>query len=286
MPYKEKLCGVYEISTPNGSRYIGSSTNIHGRWSEHRYHLKKGTHHSQRLLAAYQKHGDLLKFEVLEICSPEDLNEVEQSHINRIEKRYRLNTSNFVANPWLDPEVRSKFEKAFSSDEMRAFRRDVASRPRARWVPIVCSDGREFRNMAEAGRAFGVQASRIKGLSETQYLGKIGVKFRKASDVWGVVKKRTRKPHSDETRQKLSAAKMGRPLSDRALTAAAAKNKRPVISTCLTRGVEQYYSMIKEAAEKLRPGKWRTANSQIVKACTGVKANAYGYKWRYADAAA
>jgi len=96
MPYAKKVCGIYSISTPNGSTYVGSSTNVCHRWSEHRCHLKRGTHHSERLQKAYEKHGDELIYSVIEECSRELLNDREQFHINRLGAV--LNTSQFVEN--------------------------------------------------------------------------------------------------------------------------------------------------------------------------------------------
>jgi hypothetical protein len=36
------ISGVYELSFPNGSRYIGKSMDIHRRWTEHRNSFNKG----------------------------------------------------------------------------------------------------------------------------------------------------------------------------------------------------------------------------------------------------
>jgi predicted GIY-YIG superfamily endonuclease len=84
VPFAKKICGVYAIETPNGNAYVGSSTNIFGRWCGHRYHLRRGTHHSERLQAAYRKHENALLFRIVEECSSAVLNEREQFHINRL----------------------------------------------------------------------------------------------------------------------------------------------------------------------------------------------------------
>jgi len=67
MPYKEKICGIYTITTPNGSVYVGSSRNIKSRWSGHRSALRYKKHHSERLQAAWNKYGEqAFVFAVLE----------------------------------------------------------------------------------------------------------------------------------------------------------------------------------------------------------------------------
>lgn len=41
MPHKDIICGIYCITTPSGSQYVGSSCNVKRRWCEHRYALNK-----------------------------------------------------------------------------------------------------------------------------------------------------------------------------------------------------------------------------------------------------
>lgn len=63
-----KLPGIYAIrNIISGRCYIGSATNIAGRWAVHRCILKRGTHHSSWLQRSWNKHGpDCFVFEVLE----------------------------------------------------------------------------------------------------------------------------------------------------------------------------------------------------------------------------
>lgn len=70
MGKKEKICGVYKITSPNNRVYIGSSINIQNRF----YFYKNGSIKSQWLLKrSFQKYGVTNhKFEIVEICMPED----------------------------------------------------------------------------------------------------------------------------------------------------------------------------------------------------------------------
>lgn len=183
MPYKDKLCGIYVISTPNGSKYVGSSHNIYRRWSEHRGHLRRGTHHSDRLQKAWDKHGGRLAFEVHELCSSSDLESREQAAIDQL--KAELNTTNYVGNVWANPETREKLRVHHTSKEWKDARSKIAKTLAARrGVAVDCSDGRSFINLHEAGKAFGVSAGGIRALIQTQRIGRLGVRFKRADEPW------------------------------------------------------------------------------------------------------
>jgi hypothetical protein len=54
-----------------------------------------------------------------------------------------------------------------------------------------------------------------------------------------------------------------------------------LIAVSATGEIKEFMS-IKAGALQMRPAKWRTASSQIIKVCTGVKKSAYGFSWAYA----
>jgi group I intron endonuclease len=66
---KQKMCGVYKITSPNNRVYIGSSSDIEARFSFY----KTGAAKTQWVLKrSFIKYGiENHKFEVLEICEPE-----------------------------------------------------------------------------------------------------------------------------------------------------------------------------------------------------------------------
>lgn len=182
MSNRQTRCGIYCITTPNGSRYIGSSIKIERRWHEHRSTLRHGKHHSERLQAAWDKHGLALRFDILEECAAHDLNVREQAWIDHLKPE--LNTSGFVQNVWLNESTRAKFRAVHESPEWRAERARIAAQSPTRWVSVECSDGRTFKNMADAARAFGIRVPGIRHLCQTQRAGRLGVRFKYASDEW------------------------------------------------------------------------------------------------------
>lgn len=182
MSNRHTRCGIYAITTPNGTRYIGSSNKIERRWHEHRSNLRHGKHHSARLQAAWNKHRDALRFDVLQECSVSDLNMLEQDWISRLQPE--LNTSTFVNNVWTNEETREKFRAIHSSPKWKAERARIAAEASSRWIAVDCSDGRHFKNMADAARAVGIRNSGMKHLVSTQRVGRVGLAFKLASEEW------------------------------------------------------------------------------------------------------
>jgi group I intron endonuclease len=78
-----QLAGIYRIDCSNGKFYIGSSVNLSKRWVNHKAKLRKGTHANHHLQNTWNLLGqDAFKFSILELCSIENLIEVEQKWID------------------------------------------------------------------------------------------------------------------------------------------------------------------------------------------------------------
>jgi len=53
------MSGIYAIEhTKSGARYIGSSSDIRGRWLRHRSRLRRGRHHCDLLQTAWSINGE------------------------------------------------------------------------------------------------------------------------------------------------------------------------------------------------------------------------------------
>lgn len=84
--------GVYKITNLiNGKFYIGSSKSLYKRLSEHFEKLKKGTHKNPHLQSSYLKYGNVFKHEILKICKPNEIFEVEQYYLDLLKPEYNIN---------------------------------------------------------------------------------------------------------------------------------------------------------------------------------------------------
>lgn len=73
------MIGIYKITSPSGRIYIGQSINIKERIQYHKRTLSKT---QPRLYNSFVKYGvDAHKFEVVELCEKENLNEREKYYI-------------------------------------------------------------------------------------------------------------------------------------------------------------------------------------------------------------
>lgn len=77
-----KICGIYKITSPTGKIYIGQSVDIKRRWSDHK--KMPISDKGNMLYNSFLSHGvDSHKFEILERCSKEMLNEREIYYIEK-----------------------------------------------------------------------------------------------------------------------------------------------------------------------------------------------------------
>ena len=88
----ENKTGIYEVlNTTNGKRYIGQASHIRKRWEQHRWHLKRGLHHSSPLQRAWDKYGEAaFKFRVILTCAVSMLDFYEQQLLDKVRPEYNL----------------------------------------------------------------------------------------------------------------------------------------------------------------------------------------------------
>jgi group I intron endonuclease len=82
--------GVYAITAPSGSQYVGSATDIEGRWSKHRSDLRRGVHHCAPLQAAFAKYGEALRYSALIVCGRDMLTTYEQAALDALQPAYNV----------------------------------------------------------------------------------------------------------------------------------------------------------------------------------------------------
>lgn len=88
-------CGIYKITNPKGKIYIGQSVHIYRRICAYR-NLK--CENQTKLYASLCKYGwDKHKFDIIHICDPEQLNQIEAYYIalyNSFNGKFGLNLRN------------------------------------------------------------------------------------------------------------------------------------------------------------------------------------------------
>ena len=76
---EELKSGIYKITcSENNKVYVGQAINIQDRWKTHIQCLNRNKHHNIHLQRAWNKYGENnFKFDVIEYCEKEDLNDKE-----------------------------------------------------------------------------------------------------------------------------------------------------------------------------------------------------------------
>lgn len=83
--------GIYEIRSPSGSIYIGSSKHPRNRFTQHLRRLRAGTHDNRMLQRAYCKYGEsAMVFSVILHCDQEFLLIEEQRLIDEMRPKYNI----------------------------------------------------------------------------------------------------------------------------------------------------------------------------------------------------
>jgi hypothetical protein len=132
------ICGVYAVDTELG-RYVGSSTNVVNRWTFHRYHLRRGSHHSSALRTAQS-----FAFKLLERCIMSTHKGIDHRDcLDFLEQRWMDSTSRLlnsvrlagkVGNP-KSPETRRQMRESalrVASNPAERIRR--SERARRQWA--------------------------------------------------------------------------------------------------------------------------------------------------------
>lgn len=76
----KKICGIYKITSPSGKIYIGQSMDIKARWNRYK---KLNCKNQIKLHRSLLKYGFVWHtFEIMQICTPEKLNELEKYFVD------------------------------------------------------------------------------------------------------------------------------------------------------------------------------------------------------------
>ena len=227
--WKEKRCGIYCIENKiTHKKYIGQSVYIDYRWTTHRSELRNHTHNNDYLQKSWDKYGeDAFDFYVLELCSKEDLDKREIYYINlynTLDRDKGFNLKDGGQSGKLSEESINK-----KSQTLKEIYNTTDLRERKR-------------------------QSALKQWSDPKIKAKI---CGENNGMYG-------KTHSQEARDKISKAAMGRKSSRR--------NLSPVLCVELNRIFECAAEAEKEFDMRL----------QILEVCKGNRKTTGGYHWKFA----
>lgn len=109
---RQKITGIYKITSPTGCIYIGQSLDIERRFSEYQNGKCK---YQTRLLNSFNKHGvGIHKFEIIEKCELDLINDREIfwiAHFNTFGTTLGLNLRNGGSNGKMSEETKALISK-------------------------------------------------------------------------------------------------------------------------------------------------------------------------------
>jgi group I intron endonuclease len=93
-----RTTGIYSITCKiNNRKYIGQSKDIAGRWKQHLYQLRRGTHHTKSLQEDWNKYSyEDFVFQVELICTKKYLSEKEIEIWDKYKDNYNGRPSGHV----------------------------------------------------------------------------------------------------------------------------------------------------------------------------------------------
>lgn len=90
------MTGIYKITNlDNGKIYVGQATDIKDRWYDHKRKLKHNSHENSYLQNSWNLHGEnKFRFEIIEICRQEELDEREMFWIDKLRTYVKFDDCN------------------------------------------------------------------------------------------------------------------------------------------------------------------------------------------------
>lgn len=117
------MIGIYKIENKiNGKIYIGQSTNINKRLTNHKSLLRANKHYNNHLQSAFNKYRENnFTFEIIDICEIDELDALERLYINKYECKHNELGYNLEdggnKNKQLSEETKQKHKDYWISEE-------------------------------------------------------------------------------------------------------------------------------------------------------------------------
>ena len=194
-------CGIYCIKNIiNNKVYIGSSNGILNRWASHKYYLKNNIHKNPHLQNAYNKYGsENFVYEIIKECKESDLISEEDKNIIL----YKSLDRDFGYNI----ELPSRQNQSTESNEKRRIAMTGKKKTEEHRLNISKAQigKKQTPERIEAQKNYykNLTEEKKKELSEKVRIAHMGQK----NHMYG-------KQHTDETKLKMSSAKIGKHRSE------------------------------------------------------------------------
>ena len=244
---EELKSGIYKITClKNGRVYIGQAKNIQSRWTEHKTRLDGNYHINKHLQSAWNKYGkENFKFEIIELCNYEELNEKEISYIAIAKNNGKIFNKTNGGEGCKGYKHTEEFKKSRQKEGNPMYNKEVSIETR-----VKISNALSGKKYSEERR---------NNISK----GRTGIKFSK-EHIENIRKCKTGVKQSKETIQKrIEHFKDGKH-----------PNSKKVVQLTLEKEFIKIHNSIRDANRE-------TGALNINKACNGERNSAGGYKWMY-----
>lgn len=197
----EQASGVYAIThVESGRAYIGSSKDVIRRWAGHQQSLNLRSHHSSYLQRSWDKYGSAsFHFHILEHCQPEDRIAREQFWIDQVQasnKEFGFNVSRLAHTN--SPNEYGRMCIAESNRRRKGEQISITEEDRAKRITrLIYARSKK----APGARPGHVRAKISQTLTGKKHSAERNMKKSLSS------KGKPHKPHSEETKAKISAAR-------------------------------------------------------------------------------
>ena len=158
------MIGIYQIiSKIDDKKYIGSSTDINRRMTDHKRYLKNNIHRNKFLQNAWNKHKeDNFEFILIEVCEKEQLLSKEIEYINF----FKSNDRNFgynIAHPITTTQDISRefiknynnkklYNKIYKNNSSKKMSETKRKKGKASYIKLNWQIVREIRKLVEENK--------------------------------------------------------------------------------------------------------------------------------------
>lgn len=265
------VSGAYKITnTGNGKVYIGATSNLRDRIQHHDWDLRHGRHSNKEMQADYDENPDAFRFDVLELCDPGTLAELERKYISEYDSMNPAHGYNRESGGNKDKTISDETKKIWSEHRSNGGA-GMFGKHHTEEAKRKISEKHKGRRLSEESIRKMAETKRGKKMSlEARMKMSASRKGRKLSPehIAAMVAARKGFKHSEESKKKMSLARLGKYMGE--------ENKYHTDVICIETG--ELFHGVNEAGRKKG-----VSATHISAACKGKRNVAGGLHWRYAD---